>query len=218
MHPSRCLSLACLVLLPMLARADGFQPLQSIRAAAVAALGADVQAQASIDSQLRMPQCGQPLQAAVTAATTVAVRCADTPGWQIYVPVRVRREADVVVLTTPVRSDEPINAGQLAVQRRELGDDSGQVLADPSAATGRRLRRAMPAGTVLSETDLEQGEPLRRGDPVTLVSRAGGIEVRMSGRALGPAQVGGVVTVENLGSRRIIRGRLVAAGVVEVTL
>ncbi|HEY4560699.1 MAG TPA: flagella basal body P-ring formation protein FlgA, partial [Lysobacter sp.] len=57
---------------------------------------------------------------------------------------------------------------------------------------------------------------LKRGDPVVIVSRAGGIEVRMGGRALGNAVPGAVVAVENLASRRIVRGRLVADGVVEV--
>ena len=49
-----------------------------------------------------------------------------------------------------------------------------------------------------------------------LVSRIGGVEVRMAGRALGRAEPGATVAVENLASRRIIRGRLVSDGVVEV--
>ena len=43
-----------------------------------------------------------------------------------------------------------------------------------------------------------------------------GIEVRVSGRALGQASPGGAVSVENIESRRIIRGRLVGDGIVEV--
>ena len=60
------------------------------------------------------------------------------------------------------------------------------------------------------------GAPLRRGDPVVLVSRTGGVEVRMPGRALGPAQTGGRIGVENVSSRRVLRGRLVAEGLVEL--
>jgi flagella basal body P-ring formation protein FlgA len=36
----------------------------------------------------------------------------------------------------------------------------------------------------LTRTDLANGSLLKRGDPVMLVSRVGGVEVRMSGRAL----------------------------------
>jgi flagella basal body P-ring formation protein FlgA len=202
----------------LLAGAATFQSVDSIRAAAVAAFGANASAEAAVDSQLRMPACTQPLAATVAGAASVAVRCADTPGWQVYVPVRVRREADVVVLAKPVRGDEAIGPEHLAVQRRELGANAGPVVTDPAAVVGKRLRRAMPAGAVLGQDDVGGEGALKRGDPVTLVSRAGGMEVRMGGRVLGAGRVGSTVSVENTASRRIIRGRVVGPGVVEVNL
>lgn len=89
-----------------------------------------------------------------------------------------------------------------------------------TAATAPVGRRLPMAGTAPQAQAAASGADyaVQRGDPVVLVSRAGGIEVRMSGRALGPANAAGQVNVENAGSRRIIRGRLVAAGVVEVGL
>jgi flagella basal body P-ring formation protein FlgA len=58
---------------------------------------------------------------------------------------------------------------------------------------------------------------IKRGDPVVLrASLGGGTEVRMGGRALGQARVGGILNVENDSSHRIIRGRLAADGTVEV--
>ena len=57
---------------------------------------------------------------------------------------------------------------------------------------------------------------LRRGDPVTLVSGAGGIEVRMAGRAMGAAGVAEAVAVENLSSRRVVHGVVMANGEVRV--
>lgn len=92
------------------------------------------------------------------------------------------------------------------------------VRAAHAAAVGRRLPTVAAASVVAATPAPEAAFSVQRGDPVMLVSRAGGIEVRMSGRALGPANAAGQVNVENAGSRRIIRGRLVAAGVVEVTL
>jgi flagella basal body P-ring formation protein FlgA len=129
----------------------------------------------------------------------------------------VRREADVVVLTAPVRAGQPIDAAQLAVQRRDVAGGGGAGMADPAQVAGRIARRAMPAGAMVSAGDLADGAgALKRGDPVVLVSRAGGIEVRVGGRALGAALPGAVVAVENLTSRRIVRGRVVGEGVVEV--
>lgn len=203
------------------ARAATFepQPLAEIRSAAIAALGAgDDQAKATLDPALRLARCSQPLQAVASGSKMAQVRCADSPGWRLYVPVRIRREADVVVLTVAAASGVPIAANQLAVQRREVGQAAGATFSDPAALIGRIPSRALAPGLVPTEADLALGAPLRRGDPVVLVSRIGGVEVRMRGRAMGAARAGGVVVVENTSSRRVLRGRVVADGVVEVML
>lgn len=199
-------------------RAAGFTPTSAIVQAAESALGgAGIQVEASVDPALRMPACSQPLSGTVLGPRMAEVRCPDAAGWRLTVPARVRREVDVVVLTAPVRAGQPIDVAQLAVQRRDLGGGSGAGMADPSQVAGRVARRSMPAGMVVSAGDLADGAgALKRGDPVVLVSKAGGIEVRVGGRALGAALPGAVVAVENLASRRIVRGRVVGEGVVEV--
>jgi flagella basal body P-ring formation protein FlgA len=192
-------------------------PLDAIRAAAIAALGADpAHAEATIAANLRLAHCSQPLQAVATGAQTAQVRCPDEPGWKLYVPVRVRREADVVVLRGPVRAGQPITADQLVVQRRDIADATAPVFTDPAEIVGMTPSKPLAAGATLTSADLVQGPPLRRGDPVVLVSRVGGVEVRMAGRALGAAGAGGRVSAENIESRRIVRGRLTAPGIVEI--
>lgn len=192
-------------------------PVDDIRAAAIAALGADASAaEASVAASLRFPQCSQPLQAVATGAQTAQVRCADAPGWKLYVPVRVRREQDVVVLRGAVRAGQPITADQLVVQRRDVAAAGAPAFTDPTQVVGLTPARAMAPGATLTAVDVVQGPPLRRGDPVVLLTRIGGVEVRMAGRALGPAGAGGTVSAENVESRRIVRGRVTAPGVVEV--
>lgn len=200
------------------AMATPMQPLESIAEAAIAALGAgDAQAaEAVLAPSLRLARCRQALQAVATGPATAQVRCADSPGWHLYVPVRVRREAEVVVLRSPAASGVPITADQLVVQTRDVGAAAGPTFSDPQALVGRVPARALAPGVVPTEQDLSLGVPLRRGDPVVLVSRVGGVEVRVPGRALGPAQAGGRIGVENVSSRRVLRGRLVAQGTVEL--
>lgn len=206
-----------LIALSTNAHATTPQPVADIRAAAIAAIGAaDADAETVIDPALRLARCHQPLQAIASGPRTAQVRCDDTPGWRLYVPVRVRREADVVVLTAPAPAGVAIAANQLSTQRRDVSRASGATFTDPAALVGRIPNRALATGRVPTEADLSSGTPLRRGDPVVLVSRTGGVEVRMQGRALGPDRAGGLVSVENLSSHRVLRGRVTAPGVVEV--
>lgn len=189
---------------------------QAIRAVAIAALGASAgSAEATVDPNLRMAACSQPLQAVPTSARVVEVRCPDDPGWRLYVPVQVRQVEQVVVLTEPVAAGETITADMLAVRRRDMAG-AGQGFSNPGAVVGQVSGHALAPGAPLTRDDLSEGALLERGDPVVLVSRIGGIEVRVAGRSLGRAEPGEAVSVENTQSRRIIRGRLVGDGIVEV--
>lgn len=196
--------------------ATGWQPLAEIREAALAAVAAPgAEAEATLDPQLQLVRCRQPLQAAATGPRTVEVRCPDSPGWRVYVPVRIRHLVDVVVLKAAHPAGTPIAADNVLVQRRELGAGGGWV-SDPAEVIGQVPRRSLAPGVPLLAADFGPAASLRRGDPVVLRVREAGFEVRMAGRALGPPGAGGLVTVENISSRRIVRGRLVGEGVVEV--
>ncbi len=189
--------------------------IQVIRDAALEALGlSGTRSRAMVDSALRLQTCTAPLQATPTGPRTVEVRCTDAPGWRLFVPVRVVREAEVVVLTRPVSAGTTITADDVEVRRQRV--HGGAAYAEPSTVIGMTATQGLASGAALGDNVLSTGPLLQRGDPVILVSRAGGIEVRMAGRSLGRAAPGDTVSVENLGSRRIVRGRLIGEGTVEV--
>lgn len=199
------------------ARAADAQPPEAIRLAAIQAVGADpARAEASLSPGLRLAACTQPLQAVASGPRTALVRCPDAPGWKLYVPVQAHREADVVVLRTPAPAGVPLTADQLVMQRRTLPDDGAAPASDPAALVGQVPLRALAPGAMPAASDFSAGPPLQRGDPVVLLTRIGGIEVRMAGRALGTTHQGGLVSAENVDSHRVVRGRLASPGVVEV--
>ncbi len=189
--------------------AAGFQPVEAIRAAAVGAVPGG-QAEASLDPALRMPACDTPLEARQATAATVEVACPG--GWRLYVPVKQRRSQEVVVLTRSVAAGQTLTADALATEQRDASRVAGGALSDPAQAAGQVVRRALQAGAVLGAGDLAAQRVVRRGDQVALVSRRGGVEVRVAGRALGDAGIDERVSVENLSSRRILQGRVGPGG------
>lgn len=192
------------------AGAAGFQPVDSIRAAALSALADGADAEATLDPALRMPRCGQPLQARRTGSGTVEVACPD--GWRLFVPVRERRSQQVLVLARGVAAGETISADMFTLEERDAGRIAGAALADPAQAIGRAARRTLMAGSILSGGDLVAARLVRRGDTISLVSRQGGVEVRMTGRALADGGENERVSAENLSSRRVVQGVVSAQG------
>lgn len=200
---------ACAVL------AADFQPVDSIKAAAIGALPDASEAEATLDPALRLPRCSAALVARVQGSNSVEVGCPD--GWRLFVPVRVRRSQTVLVLARGIAPGETITADAFVAERRDASRIVGAAVADPTQAVGRVARRMLPAGAVLASTDLVAQRLIRRGDNVALVSRRGGVEVRVAGKALADAGENERVTVENLSSRRVVQGIVGAAGDVWVS-
>ncbi|KRG71206.1 flagellar basal body P-ring formation chaperone FlgA [Pseudoxanthomonas dokdonensis] len=199
------------------ALASGFQSVDSIRDAALQALPAGSDAEATLDANLRLPACGSALSARVNGSQSVEVSCPQDAGWRLFVPVRVRRNQTVLVLNRGIAAGQPISATDFSSETRDAARIVGAAIADPMQAVGQVARRTLSAGSVLSPGDLVAPRLIRRGDNVALVSRRGGAEVRMNGKALGDAGENERVMVENLSSRRVIQGVVGAGGDVWVS-
>jgi flagella basal body P-ring formation protein FlgA len=200
---------------PLRAQAGSFQTVDSIRAAAEAALAGDgSRVEARLDPSLRMPPCPHALQATALSAVNVEVSCPE--GWRLFVPVRVQRVQPVLVLTAAVAPGQPIPAEALGVETRDAARLGAAPLTDPAQALGHTLRFGGRPGQVLRRSDLVVAAAVKRGEPVALVAGGGGFEVRMAGRALADAGPGEVVRVENLSSRRVLSGVVAAPGEVRV--
>ncbi|MBT2767446.1 flagellar basal body P-ring formation protein FlgA [Stenotrophomonas sp. ISL-67] len=202
---------------PAHAQAGGWQPVDSIRAAALSTLPAGSEGDTTLDSALRLPACGQDLRAQPTGTSTVEVSCPDAGGWRLFVPVKVRRNQTVLILNRGIAAGETLAVADITTAQRDVARIAGAALADPAAAVGRVARRTLSAGSLLSASDLVAQRLIRRGDSVALVSRFGGVEVRVAGKALADAGENERVSVENLSSRKVVQGTVAASGDVFVT-
>lgn len=203
--------LAGLLVASAIAAAD-FQSVESIKAAALGSLTPGTEAEATLDPALRLPRCQEALSARVNGSHSVEVSCPQAAGWRLFVPVRVRRSQTVLVLSRGIGAGQPITADAFVAEIRDASRIVGAAIADPAQAVGQVARRTLSAGTVLSTGDLVAPRLIRRGDNVSLVSRRGGLEVHMAGKALGDAGENERVMVENLSSRRVIQGVVGAGG------
>lgn len=178
----------------------------------VAVPGQSVIVKASLDDRLRVPACGrEPKGRAVgTTGTTVTVElaCSGPSSWTIYVTVQVSRQAEVLVLNRAMRAGETVGSSDISVRTREVAGLTQATLTDVSLAVGRTARRALAAGAVVAPDDLQSPRLVRRGQPLTLVGRVGRLVVRADGKALADGGSGDTILVENLNSKRIVRGRV----------
>jgi len=213
---------------PVMAQ-EAVQPIASIRAAAEGAVRAVIDpsvngvklAAVALDPRLRLATCSGKLEtfanAPKNAQSRVIVRvgCA-APAWTLTVPVEVRRTHSILVLRRAVGRGEPVAAGDVTSQSRELPGLVSPFLASPQDLAGRLTRRPLPEGTALTAESLVAALLIHRGQQVTLLARNAGFEVRAPGRAMTDGAANQRIRVQNLNSLKIIEGVADNDGVVRV--
>ncbi len=148
----------------------------------------------------------------------VRVRCTGTPGWTRYIALRVEQTTLIAVLRTPLAQGQALTADAIDWQPRDVLKLPADALTQAAALPALTARRTLPAGSVLAQSQFVAPKTIERGQAVTLISRAAGMEVRAPGEALADAALGGRVRVRNSHSRRIVEGIAQANGTVEVAL
>jgi flagella basal body P-ring formation protein FlgA len=174
-----------------------------------------------LDARLRLAGCAGELTpflspgAPVRARTMVGVRCAH-PAWSVYLPVAVETEASVLVARRSLQRGEVPAAADFDVAHRRVPGLASAFVSDAGVLGVRRLRRSLAAGEALAGDALESPPLVRRGQSVTAVSRAAGIEVRMAAEATANAGAGHRLRVRNPATGRMLEGTVQPDGTVVI--
>jgi flagellar basal body P-ring formation protein FlgA len=212
------------------AQQAGIEPLHAVRDAAVAYIRAQLPPDSGVtqitagelDERLRLARCAtaphvdSAASSAVLAHSTVGVSCAGPVRWKVYVPVTVVRHVPVLVLRHAVGRYARLTADDVTVETRTVTGLTAAFLGSAPELNGRRVERTLPAGTSLTVDMFEPDLIVRRGQDVTLIVQAEGIEVRAAGRALQDAAAGGRLKVQNLSSDKVIEGVVESSDTVRV--
>jgi flagellar basal body P-ring formation protein FlgA len=102
------------------------------------------------------------------------------------------------------------------VEQRDMLQLPPGYLDNPSIAIGLTASRPISGGSILTNQQLIAPKAVQRGQSVTLVADAGGMSVRMAGKALSDGLINQRVRVENLSSGKIVEGIARSAQVVEI--
>lgn len=147
--------------------------------------------------------------------TNVMVRCLDTAGWRVHVPVQIRVKADYLISARPIAQGQVVVEDDLATQLGDLSELPSNILTEFAGAVGKAATTSIPAGRPLRSDMLKAMMVVRQGQTVRVISRGPGFAVTNEGRALNNAIEGQVAQVR-LGNGQVISGIAKAGGTVEV--
>ncbi len=177
-----------------------------------------------LDPRLRMPHCDQPLYASLEnppqpiGRVTVRVGCSGHSPWSVFVPAQVRLYRDVVAAARPLSRSTTLGMADIRLAERDVGQLNQGYLTELDQALGYKLTRPIIVDQILTPNHLERADVISKGDQVVISARNNSLNVRMPGEALGSGAPGEQISVRNLGSKRIIKARIIGPGQVEVDL
>ncbi|MEJ5358169.1 MAG: flagellar basal body P-ring formation chaperone FlgA [Desulfobacterales bacterium] len=144
-----------------------------------------------------------------TVPLTLVVKAGEEPERRLPAAVTVERPVSVLVARRPLGRFKPL--AEEDVERRPL--DSTRVPADaltqPGEVIGKRVKRPVEAGAVLSADLLESQPVVKNGDRVRIVAETAGLRVTAFGVVRQRGAPGDLVQVVNLDSSKTVTARVV---------
>jgi flagellar basal body P-ring formation protein FlgA len=135
-------------------------------------------------------------------------------------PVRITGQlvetVDVVVPLRAVARGETLAAADVTIERRPREGLGPDMVADIPLAIGRVARRSLAVGLPLRTQDIQRQEIVGRGDVITIVYEAPGVQLSLRGRANEAGAMGDSVAVMNPNSKRVLQGTVTGPGRVSV--
>ncbi len=172
-----------------------------------------------LSTQLRLPQCQQPLSLkdrnpnTFAGRMTLSVSCAQ-PTWRVFVPVVVTGKLPVIISIKGIPKQAVIKEEQIKKVLLPYKQVPKGHLINLNTVIGMRATRAIPPNKVLRIKDLQPAYWVIKKQQVNIITRIGGIEVKALGVALKSGVEQEHVPVKNLSSQKIIKGIVIAPNTV----
>jgi len=176
-----------------------------------------------LSNRLRVIECPEPLSGVEPATglrggrISIRVSCKGPRPWSVYVMASVKSEVQVVMTTRAMARGEVLSPEDISEKTVSRPPAIQPLLRQAEEALGNALKRSIGEGVELSAAMLKKPTIIRSGEHTLIRAEAGGLQVRVTGKALQHGVVGEIIRVLNLSSKKTVRGRVEADGTITVS-
>lgn len=134
-----------------------------------------------------------------------------TQKWRINTTARVRIKLPVVIARTTINRDTKIEPDMLKMQTLTF-HRSKDFVTRFQAVTGKRTKRRIRSGQLVSPSYLQQLWMVEKGDEVLIIATKNGMQASMKGVALENGAENEQISVKNSSSSKVIRAIVAGRG------
>ena len=177
-----------------------------------------------LDSHLKLNQCQQalsvfiPSQTTLLRSSTLGVRCDSLPRWTVYVPIKIKVLAKVLVSKRSLARHQSLQASDVHLAEVDISRVRSEYYTKATHLVGQIMNRHLRPGEIIKKNDLSAPILIGKGNTVMIHVSHGNLKVSMKGVALENAKQGELVSVRNLKSGKIVHAVAKTSHSVEVPL
>lgn len=128
---------------------------------------------------------------------------------EIHVTARITALTPVLVAAKPLARFQPIGREDIRIEKRALSKTPSDALTDPAQVAGKRARRTISLGAVLTPASVELPPLVQRGDIVRILVKSNRIRITALGEVREKGRQGERIRVVMLDTQKEIRARVV---------
>jgi len=177
-----------------------------------------------LDPRLKLATCNTPLDVKPTSTRkklgrlTLKISCFDQKNWSLHVPLELKAYESVIVAARPILRGQIITAGNLMAEEREVTRLNQGYFSEPHLVVGSIAKRNIPTHRVILPRSLSTPKLVNKGEHISIEARSSGLSIKAMGIALADGSLGDLIQVKNTKTKRVVEGRISAAGQVTINL
>jgi flagella basal body P-ring formation protein FlgA len=130
----------------------------------------------------------------------------------IWARVSIQVRSKKIVAVENLAAGSRIDAKQVRLEEHEVYPSTQAETASTDGIVGKVLRRAIPAGSAISASLLEEPKDVERGEMVQVEVRSGAARLKLEGRAQSAGRTGDAIRVRNLSTGKSFSAHVSAKG------
>ena len=153
----------------------------------------------------------------LSSRVVVQASCS-APQWSVYFPFKAEILKTVVLTNRSLSKGSVLQESDLSLQKRNTLPFNHGYYENISEVIGLETSTAMRAGALLKPESLSSPILINRGDLVMIKAQVPGIIISMHGIAQNNGALGDLVKVKNSSSAKVVEGKVISRGAIQVLL
>lgn len=136
----------------------------------------------------------------------------------LILSLKIKLLKKVIIAAKAIPKDKHLSEADICMEERNIIPVLGSALVDKSDTYGKRAKRRIQQGEILTDELIETPPLIYRGDKVTILVELSHLKVTTMGIAKEDGYEGKIIRIENISSKKIITAKVINEKLVKVEL